>query len=127
MNKVLKILDFTAEKAQSLAASQSVMGDPMVVGEVTIVPVSAVSFGFAGGGSDLPSKKKADAALAGSGASISKTPLSFLAVCGNEVQVLHVAPENSSKESLLSALAPLAQQLQEYVKSKKATKNAAAK
>ncbi len=127
MNKVLKILDFTAEKVQSLATSQSVMGDPMVIGEVTIIPVSALSFGFAGGGSDLPSKKKADAALAGSGASISKTPLSFLAVCGNEVRVLHVAPESSSKENLFAALVPLAQQLQEYVKSKKATKNAAAK
>ena len=49
MNDILKVLEFTADKAQSIAAAQSVAGDPIVIGEVTVIPISAIACGFAGG------------------------------------------------------------------------------
>ena len=58
---ILKVLEFTADKAQAIAGAQSVVGEPIVIGDVTVVPISAVDCGFAGGGSDLPAKQKNDA------------------------------------------------------------------
>lgn len=96
MNALLTLLERTAQKAQELSASQSVAGTPLQIGDVTVIPISKVSCGFAVGGSDVPAKRKSDASLGGGGTKLTLTPLSFLAVCGTEVQMLHVAPKESS-------------------------------
>lgn len=74
MKELLKVLEFTADRTQALADSQSVAGEPLHIGDVTLVPVSSISCGFAGGGSDLPARTRNDAAAAGSGARLAKTP-----------------------------------------------------
>lgn len=116
MSELLKIFEFTAEQAKVLSKEQSVTGEPIVIGEVTVVPVSKLSCGFTGGGSDLAQKKKADGIMAGAGVKITKTPLSFLAVCGKEVQILHVAEEEAKSKGLLNALLPLVTRLKEKTK-----------
>ena len=113
MSELIKVFSFTAEQAHSFAKEQSVAGEPIVIGDVTVIPISKLSCGFAGGGSDVPSKRKADAILAGAGASVKKTPLSFLAVCGSDVRILRVSAECDSKESVLSALTPLVEEWRE--------------
>lgn len=110
MNDILKVLEFTAGKAQSIAAAQSVAGDPIVIGEVTVIPISAIACGFAGGGSDLPARQKSDALMAGAGAKVSMTPLSFLAVCGRDVQILRVSQQEAAG-GLMNALKPLAEKM----------------
>ena len=52
MKELLKVLEFTADRTQALADSQSVAGEPLHVGDVTLIPVSSISCGFAGGGQD---------------------------------------------------------------------------
>ncbi len=106
---ILKVLEFTADKALAIAGQQSVAGEPIVIGDVTVIPVSSVSCGFAGGGSDLPAKQKSDALMAGAGAKVSMTPLSFLAVSGGEVQLLRV-PQESASGSLVDTLKGMAAQ-----------------
>ena len=63
MKELLKVLEFTADRTQALADSQSVAGEPLHVGDVTLIPVSSISCGFAGGGSDLPARTRNDAVL----------------------------------------------------------------
>lgn len=116
MSELLKIFEFTAEQAKALSKEQSVTEEPIVIGEVTVIPVSKLSCGFTGGGSDLAQKRKADGIMAGAGVKITKTPLSFLAVCGKEVQILHVAEEEAKSKGLLNALLPLVAQLKEKTK-----------
>ena len=116
MSELLKIFEFTAEQAKALSKEQSVTEEPIVIGEVTVIPVSKLSCGFTGGGSDLPQKKKADGIMAGAGVKITKTPLSFLAVCGKEVQILHVAEEEAKTNGLINALLPLVAQLKDKAK-----------
>lgn len=106
MKELLKVLEFTADRTQALADSQSVAGEPLHVGDVTLIPVSSISCGFAGGGSDLPARTRNDAAAAGSGARLAKTPVAFLAVCGQEVQVLTLEQPAKEEKSLLAQLAP---------------------
>ncbi len=107
---ILKVLEFTADKALAIAGQQSVAGEPIVIGDVTVIPVSSVSCGFAGGGSDLPAKQKSDALMAGAGAKVSMTPLFFLAVSGGEVQLLRV-PQESASGSLVDTLKGMVGQL----------------
>ena len=116
MSELLNVFEFTAAQAKALSREQSVTEEPIVIGEVTVIPVSKLSCGFTGGGSDLAQKKKADGIMAGAGVKITKTPLSFLAVCGKEVQILHVAEEDAKSKGLLNALLPLVTQLKEKTK-----------
>ena len=119
MSELLNVFEFTATQAKALASEQSVADAPIVIGDVTVIPVSRLSCGFSCGGSDLAAKKKADGLMAGAGAKVSKTPLSFLAVCGKEIQFLHVPAEERSKKGLLEAIMPLAEQFREKVMKKK--------
>lgn len=109
MSELLKVFEFTARQAKELAAEQSVTDAPIVIGEVTVIPVSKLSCGFSCGGSDLT--KKADGIMAGAGAKVARTPLTFLAVCGTDVQLLRVPAEEQRKGGLLAALKPLVEQL----------------
>lgn len=107
---ILKVLEFTAEKTLAIAGAQGVAGEPIVIGDVTVIPIFSVSCGFAGGGTDLPAKQNSDAVMAGAGAKVSKTPLSFLAISGGEVQLLRV-PQESAGGSILDTLKPMVEKL----------------
>ena len=122
MKEFLKIFEFTADKIQELSENQSVTGDAMVIDGVTVIPVYKLSCGFAGGGSDLAAKNKSDALAAGAGGKITKTPLSFLAIQGDKVQVFHIAPEKTDRVSLADALSSVVS----VFKEKSSKKNGAA-
>ena len=110
IENILKVLEFTVEKTLAIAGAQGVAGEPIVIGDVTVIPISSVSCGFAGGGTDLPAKQNSDAVMAGAGAKVSKTPLSFLAISGGEVQLLRV-PQESAGGSILDTLKPMVEKL----------------
>lgn len=111
MSELLNVFEFTAQQTKALAAEQSVADAPIVIGEVTVIPISKLSCGFSCGGSDL--SKKPEGIMAGAGAKVSKTPLTFLAVCGKDVQLLRVPSEAQTKGGLLGALKPLVEQFLE--------------
>lgn len=121
MNELLRVFEFAADRTMQLSKEQAVTGDPMVFGDVTVIPVSKVSCGFAGGGADLNTSKKPDALATGVGVKVTRTPLSFLAVCEGKVQILHVAQETVEKVGLVEAIAPLVAQLKETFTNKKKT------
>ena len=110
IENILKVLEFTAERTLAIAGAQGVAGEPIVIGDVTVIPISSVSCGFAGGGTDLPAKQNSDAVMAGAGAKVSKTPRSFLAISGGEVQLLRV-PQESAGGSILDTLKPMVEKL----------------
>ena len=51
MSQLLPIFEFTAEQTRKLAAEQTVAEAPIVIGDVTVVPISTLSCGFSCGGS----------------------------------------------------------------------------
>ena len=126
MSQLLNIFEFTTSQIRTLAAEQSVADQPIVVGDVTLVPISKLSCGFSCGGSDLAQKKKADGLMAGAGAKVSKTPLSFLAIQKGNVQVLSVAEEDVKKKGIMGAVKPILETLKEKSAAKKAAKEEAA-
>ena len=121
MSQLLPIFEFTAEQTRKLAAEQTVAEAPIVIGDVTIVPISTLSCGFSCGGSDLT--KRADGVLAGAGGKVKRTPLTYLAVCGSDVRLLQVEAAETSKGGLLSALTPLVAQFKDKLTAKKVEKS----
>ncbi len=123
MKELLKLFEFTANKTLEMSRSQSVTGEAMVIDGVTVIPVYQLSCGFAGGGTDLATKRKNDALAAGAGGKVTKTPLSFLALQGNHLQILRVAADPSDKAGLAEALSSVVAMFKE----KNSNKNGAAK
>ncbi len=113
MSQVLKLFDMTSKELRALAAEQSVADAPIVIGDVTIIPISKVSCGLSYGGSDLDSRKNANGLKAGVGAKVSRTPLQFIAIQGDRVELL-TAPDDG-KKSLMDTIKPL---IEKFKKSK---------
>lgn len=86
----------TMEKIRSMVNVDVVVGTPIPAGEVTIIPVSRASFGFASGGTDFSSKNQKpgeeNAFGGGSGAGVKLDPIAFLIVRGDTVRLLPVMP-----------------------------------
>lgn len=77
----------------------------------TIIPVSRVGFGFAAGGSDVPSKAPSPSPNknfgGGSGAGISISPVGFLVVNGDSVKLLPVNSANTTVDKLIDSVPEL--------------------
>ena len=59
------LMDTTMEKIKEMIDVNTIIGEPITSPDGTlIIPVSKVSYGFAAGGSDLPTKKENKTALA---------------------------------------------------------------
>lgn len=90
------LMGSTMEKIRAMVDANTVVGQPIVTEEVTIIPISRVSLGFGVGGSDFASKHQrpdADNAFGGgSGAGVSVDPIAFLVVRGDNVRLLPVMP-----------------------------------
>ena len=48
-----EMMSTTMEKIRSMMDANTIIGDPIQTGEVTLIPVSRLSFGFASGGQRL--------------------------------------------------------------------------
>lgn len=88
------LMNSSMEKIKTMVDVNAVVGQPIVAGEVTIIPISKVSLGVGVGGSDFASKNQkpgADNAFGGgSGAGINMEPVAFLVIRGENVRLLPV-------------------------------------
>jgi len=82
---------------KSTLKSETIIGDPITVGEVTIVPVTKISFGFGAGG-DNGNKKNAFGGGSGGGASVE--PVAFIVITGKEAKILPLKASSASWEKL---------------------------
>lgn len=88
---LMQLMSFTADKAIEMADAGSVLGEAMVVDGMTIIPVSKISAGFAGGGSNIVNATvKKSNTPAGSGAKVTVTPISFLVIHEGEARVVAI-------------------------------------
>ena len=104
------MLENAIAKVREMVDVNSVIGTPITTADgVTIIPVSKVSVGFGGGGSDFVSKNanKLDNQPFGGGAGggVSVTPIAFLIVKEGNVRMLPVAtPANTTADRLVEMI-----------------------
>lgn len=112
------IMNVTLENLKAMVDADTIIGSPVVVGEVTLIPVSKVSFGLATGGSDLPSKASSNLFGGGGGAGVTVTPIAFISVCGNNVKMLQVNAEQSPVTKLIDQGPEIVQRVKEIFEKK---------
>lgn len=104
-NSIKNIMDVTMDKLRAMVDANTIIGDPIVVDGVTLIPVSKVSFGLATGGSDFPSKTQSGLFGGGGGAGVTVSPVAFIAVSNGNVRMMPVYNELSSFDKAM-AMAP---------------------
>ena len=100
------MLEGTIAKIRDLLDSNSVVGEPIVAGDVTIVPISKISIGLGGGGSDFSTNHSANQDFGGGvGAGVKVTPVAFLVIKEGSVRMLPVAnPANTTADRLVEMI-----------------------
>lgn len=101
--KVQALITSAMGKIHEMADANAILGEPVKLeGGVTVIPVSKVSYGFAGGGSDLPSKSEKELFGGGSGAGITVSPMGFLVISNGEVQLLQLNLDVSASSAIVN-------------------------
>ena len=111
------IMNITMENLKALVDADTIIGTPVVVGEVTLIPVSKVAFGLATGGSDFPTKESAVFG-GGGGAGVSVTPIAFICVSGTNVKMLQVNSNLSPVEKIIDQAPELIKKVKDIFEKK---------
>jgi len=96
------VIKTALDQMQSMAKTETVIGEPIRAGSITLIPVSRVSIGFAAGGAG---KETGNASGTGTGGGITVTPVAFIEVSEGRVQVHQITPDDICFHKILS-LAP---------------------
>ncbi len=96
------VIKTAMDQIQYIAKTETVIGEPMHAGNVTLIPVSKISVGFAAGGAGNENKAGSGA---GTGGGINITPMAFITIVDDKVQVHPVSKSDPGLGKIL-ALAP---------------------
>lgn len=96
------ILGTAIDKIRDLVDVSTIVGEPVFSGEgITIIPVSKVTYGFASGGSDFPSKNNEELFGGGGGAGITITPVAFVVINNGNVTIKSVPTGDNTAEKIV--------------------------
>ena len=106
--KLPNMLDNTIQKIREMVDVNSVIGDPITTPDgVTIIPVSKVSVGFGGGGSDyVKNVGNKEPFGGGVGGGVKVNPICFLIVKDGNVRMMPVAAPASTTADRIVEMVP---------------------
>ena len=116
------LMDTTMNKIKEMIDVNTIVGEPITSPDGTlIIPVSKVSYGFAAGGSDLPTKKEnKDCFGGGSGAGVTINPVGFLTVYKGDVKLISVDKFEGTPDRLVGMIPEVIDKVKEiFSKDKK--------
>ena len=117
------MLEQTITKIREMVDSNSVIGETIVTADgTTIIPVSKISIGLGGGGSDFASKnsnQQENPFGGGVGAGVKVTPVAFLIVKDGNVRMLPVAtPANTTTDRLVEMIPDTLDKIADFIDSR---------
>lgn len=116
------ILGVSMENIHQMVDVNTIIGDPIIKGETTIIPISKVSFGFASGGSDLPTQA-AEKFAGGAGAGVTVKPVAFIVIkADGDVKLLELGGKGSPLDGVMDSLPGLIDKIKSSVAGKKSAK-----
>lgn len=117
---ISELMGITMEKIKEMVDINSIIGDPITLDDgTTIIPISKVSYGFASGGSDLPSKSDKNLFGGGAGAGISIKPEGFLVISNGNAKMVSVNSGSDPVSSAINAIPDVFNKVSDIVKKKK--------
>ena len=120
------LMDTTMNKIKEMIDVNTIVGEPITSPDGTlIIPVSKVSYGFASGGSDLPTKKEnKDCFGGGSGAGVTIQPVAFLTVYKGDVKLIPVEKYDGTADRLVGMIPEVTDKVKDAFKKDKKQTNA---
>jgi sporulation protein YtfJ len=116
------MLESTITKIREMLDANSVVGQPMVVDGVTIIPISKISVGFGGGGSDYVSKHpntQENPFGGGVGAGTKVTPVAFLIIKDGNTRMIPVpVPANTTVDRVVEMVPETLDKIADFIQSK---------
>ena len=112
------MLNTTITKIREMVDANSVVGQPINLGDVTVVPISKISIGVGGAGSDYVSKNQnrhENPFGGGAGAGIKVTPIAFLVIREGHVRIMPVAtPANTTADRIVEMVPDTLDRIAEF-------------
>ncbi len=120
---VQETLRITMEEIRGMVDASTIIGEPIACdGGTTVIPVSKVSYGFASGGSDLPTKVAKEQFGGAGGAGVSITPVAFLVITPNDVKLMQLSVNASTPNAVISMVPDLVDKLTNLLNKKQQDK-----
>ena len=121
------MIENTLTKIKDMISVNDVVGSPITTPEgVTIIPISKVSVGFGGGGSDFVSKnanKQENPFGGGVGGGVNVTPVAFIIIKGDSIRMMPVAaPANTTADRVVELVPDVLDKISAFVDSHTANK-----
>lgn len=123
-NAIEGVMGVSMEKIREMVDVNTIIGDPITAANgTTIIPVSKVSFGFASGGSDLPTQA-AEKFAGGAGAGVTVKPQAFIVIkADGNVELMELGAKSSPVEGIVDAIPGVIEKIKGLVSDKKAKKD----
>ena len=118
------LMQTTMQKIKEMVDVNTIVGDPITSPDGTIIiPVSKVSYGFASGGSDFPTKKENKECFGGgSGAGVSISPVAFLVVYQGKVELVPLEKFDVAADRVVGMVPEIMDKITSLFKKDKNTK-----
>lgn len=124
--KLPNMLESTIQKIREMVDVNSVIGTPITTPDgTTVIPVSKVSVGFGGAGSDLVTNKKPTENPFGGGAGggVKVTPVCFLIIQNGNVRMMPVpVAASSTADRIVEMIPDTLEKLSDFLDSRKEEK-----
>lgn len=119
------LMGTTMEKIREMVDANTVMGDPITTSDGTVlIPISKISYGFASGGADVPTKKSdiTSAFGGGAGAGVTVMPLAFIVINNGEAKLLQIQSYEDSTDRIIGMAPELIDKIASMFKKNKKSK-----
>lgn len=124
-NPIKEMIEGALTSVQGMIDTKSVIGEPIIAQDGTvIVPVSKLTFGVGGGGSEFAAKdNKSDATFAGGmGAGASVQAEAFLVINNSNVRLIPVKSSSNSVDKLIDMVPGMVDKVNGFIASRKKEK-----
>lgn len=129
-NSLGELIATTMEHLRTVSDTNSIIGTPIQADGVTLIPISKLSVGVAGGGTEFSTKKQTTGEAnfgGGSGASAKLEPVAFLVVQNGGVRLLPVNQTPiTSFERVIETMPEVVDKVTDYLDRQKEKKAQAA-
>ncbi|MBR2715180.1 MAG: GerW family sporulation protein [Ruminococcus sp.] len=115
------LMDTTMKKIKEMIDVNTIIGDPITTPDgTTVIPVSKVSYGFASGGSDLPTKRDNKECFGGgSGAGVTINPVAFLYISKDMVKLIPIEKYDGAVDRIVGMVPDMFDKVADYFKKNK--------
>ena len=120
--KLPNMLESTIAKLREMVDVNSVVGSPITTPDgVTIIPISKISVGFGGGGSDFASKNAKPGEMpfgGGAGGGVKVIPVAFLIVKDGSVRILPISkPASTTADRVVDMVPDVLDKVSDFIDS----------